>query len=196
MPLFPVIPALLFLAQVPSLPCDLADYIEEIQRSGATESARGNLDIIARILVGETILTFQEDAESLQVGARYSNAFCFKPGMSPEELSLAREASRRKTAPVLAVLRRAADTDQSGFVSTKEGVELRRIFEFGVKLAFVSTGGRSDKAERSRLLEVSESEFETCLKSYQQLSSGLARIPDITIPQVPAALSSPRPKAP
>lgn len=191
MPLVPTVLATLVLAQATPVSADLAAYIEEIRQSGCTESASSELQGVADILVGGTVLTFPKDPSGQTYGNSYrsSEDSCPLPGPSspkPEALRTDRERTRRA---VLSRLRVVADTDHSGFVSTIEGSHLRRVYEFGAKAAFLTSQEGKKKADLLNLLHVSESELGSLASEYRALAASLSGLLNLTLPEIPAELS-------
>jgi len=182
--------AVRILAQAAPVPADLAEYLEEIKRSGASESARSALEMVATMVLGETILTFPKDAESGEYGMRYGNktSSCPTRELSAEEKARLQADWDRRLQPVFRVLREAADKDLSGFVSTAEGSELRRVYEFGAYLSFLAEHETHDKARLCELLHVSPQRFDSSLASYRALVPKLYGMPGVTVPMVPAEL--------
>ncbi|MCU0290865.1 MAG: hypothetical protein MUF10_02605 [Thermoanaerobaculaceae bacterium] len=191
MPLVPTLLATLVLAQATPVPADLAAYFEEIRLAGCTESASDSLEMVAGILVGETVLTFPRDPSGRTYGNYYrsSEDSCPLPGPSspkPEALRTDRERTKRA---VLSRLRVVADTDHSGFVSTIEGSHLRRVYEFGAKAAFLTSQEGKKKADLLDLLHVSESELGSLTTEYRHLAVQLSGLQSLTLPEIPAEWS-------
>lgn len=188
MPLVPTLLATLVLAQATPVPADLAAYIEEIRQSGCTESAGSELQGVAGILVGETILTFPRDPSGRTYGNSYrsSEDSCALPGpSSPKPEALRTDRERTKQA-VLSRLRVVADTDHSGFVSTNEGSHLRRVYEFGAKAAFLTSQEGRKKADLLDLLHVSEAELGSLSAEYRDLAASLSGLSNLSLPEIPA----------
>jgi hypothetical protein len=82
----PVLFALLHLAAPQQLPCDLEAYIEEIKQAGATEGAKGSIDMVVSIMVGDELLEFPKNSETGEYGNSYRSASCLKPGLSNSTL--------------------------------------------------------------------------------------------------------------
>lgn len=187
MPLVPVLVSTLVLAQATPVPADLAAYFEEIRQAGCTESARDSLEMVAGILVGDTILSFPMDPSGRTYGNYYrsSEDSCPLPDPSsprPEALQTDRERTKHA---VLGRLRVVADTDRSGFVSTNEGSHLRRVYEFGIKAAFLTSQEGRNRADLLDLLHVSESELGSLSAEYRALAASLSGLSDLTLPSIP-----------
>lgn len=148
-------------AGIPPVPADIsAHMMEEVRRAGMTESSRSDLLMVAGIMVGGTVVEFPSDPATGGYGRAYRSTSCPAPGLSAQaRAKLAREVAVRRE-PVIKRLREVADTDRSGFVSTSEGWELRRTFEFGVQLAALVSREGTDRAKLCKLMNVSPAEFE------------------------------------
>lgn len=157
-------------------PPDLAAYIAEVRAAGATEDAQGALEMVTSIIAGDSLLEFRK-GESGEYGNSYSNATCMKPGLSSEEMASLRKEAADRRAPVLKALRHFADTDGSGFISSKEGWSVRRTFEFGAKLSFLVEKEGRDKDRLCKLLHVGASEFDASVERYSALVKALAGVP-------------------
>jgi hypothetical protein len=172
------------------MPPDLAAHIEELKKNGATESAYGDLLMIAGILVGDTILSFPKDPITGEYGMSYRNkvSYCPRPGLPSSELATMRAEAEKRIRPVLDRLRKIADADHSGFVSTAEGSHLRRVFEFGARLAAVAEHEGHEQPQLQKILHVSPEDFASLLSSYRELVVRLADLHGLSIPVVPASL--------
>jgi hypothetical protein len=175
-------------AQEDGMPADLAAYMQEIRDSGMTEDARGAISMVAGILVGETTLSFPKDEKSGQYGNSYSSAFCLKPGLPQSEIARIRQEAAQKKAPVIARLKVIADSDCSGFVSSKEGRELRSVVEFGLKLAFLLKNEGPDVAKLQKLLHISPEAFSAKVTAYCRVVAQLSDLPSVHAPSIPISL--------
>ncbi len=172
----------------PPQPADFVAYMEEARRAGMTEDARDNLNMVAGIMVGSTVVEFPRDPASGGYGRAYRSTSCPAPGLSAEaRAKLDREWAARRE-PVVTRLREVADADRSGFVSTREGWELRRTFEFGVQLAALVPREGADRARLCKLMNVVPAEFDQRLAAYAALVRAFA---GLEVPFLPAAAAVP-----
>lgn len=180
------------LSQALSIPPDLAAHIEELKKNGATERAYGDLLMVAGILVGDTILSFPKDPSTGEYGMSYRNrvSYCPRPGLPRSELASMSTEAEQRIRPVLDRLRKIADADHSGFVSTAEGSYLRRAFEFGARLADVAEHEGYEQPRLREILHVSPEDFASLLSSYRELVVRLADLHGLSIPVVPASLGA------
>jgi hypothetical protein len=121
-----------FVAGILSVACcasaesDLDEYVSSIRRSGMSEGAAGDVRTVASILSGSS--TFR--------AMRTEDGTLGRSHGSPDDSNLGgerlKEVRARRAAKHEAwteYLKERADTDGSGFVSTKEGWDLRRRIE-------------------------------------------------------------------
>lgn len=184
--------SLVLLPQDVDIPADQAAYIQQIRDSGMTEDARSAIEMVAAILVSDTILSFPKDEKSGEYGNSYSSASCLKPGLPQSEVARIRQEQVQKRAPVIARLKSIADSDCSGFVSSKEGWELRSVVQFGLKLAFLVKAEGPDIAKLQKLLHVSPGAFSAKLTAYRLIVAQLSDIPSVYMPSIPLSLGDAR----
>jgi hypothetical protein len=111
---------------------DLDEYISSIRQSGMSESAAGSVRMVAGILSGSTTFRATPTPDG-SVGRSYGSPE--NPDLRREEkfkILRTREANREAWTEFL---KDYADTDDSGFVSTPEGMALRRQVETGLVAA-------------------------------------------------------------
>jgi len=108
---------------------DLDEYISSIRQSGMSESAAGSVRMVAGILSGSTTFRATPTPDG-SVGRSYG---------SPEDSQLRWEEKVKVRTTRVAnaeawteFFKDQADTDGSGFVSTQEGMALRRQVETGL----------------------------------------------------------------
>lgn len=158
----------------PPQPADFVAFVEEARRAGMTEDARDNLNMVAGIMVGGTVVEFPRDPVSGGYGRAYRSTSCPAPGLAAEaRAKLDREWAARRE-PVVTRLREVADADRSGFVSTSEGWELRRTFEFGVQLAALVPREGTDRVRLCKLMNILPAEFDQRLAAYAALVRAFA----------------------
>ncbi len=167
----------------PPMPADLAAYVEEIRAAGMTGEARSSLLAVSTAISGENTITFPKDAASGQYGNHYrSNGVYHRP--SAEELARMRQIAADRERLVTPRLRALADRDGSGFVSTREGSEFRRMFEFGLKAAFIISAENPSLERLCTLLNVTPSEASVLAAEYERVRSDLADVATVPIPSL------------
>jgi hypothetical protein len=180
-----ILAALPLVAEPKADPPDFLAYVEEIRKAGETEEAQSALLSVAVIMVGDSILEFPKDPKTGEYGKSYHSTSCFLPGLSREErLKALKETSTRRE-PVLRRLREFADADHSGFVSTREGWEVRRTFEFGAELSALVPKEGTDRSVLCKLLHVTPAEFDELLKKYSSLAKAFSGMTVRCLPAVP-----------
>ena len=113
---------------------DFEKYIDEIRKSGMSESAASDVRAAADLLGGGSTFKASRTPEGYICGA-FSGNMCFVPTKDERLLEKQRALRERINAKVDAwakFLQKQADTDSSGFGSTDEGRVLRREVEMGL----------------------------------------------------------------
>ena len=166
-----------------AMPADLAAYVEEIRAAGMTGEAKSSLLTVSTAISGENTITFPKDAASGQYGNHYrSNGVYHKP--SADELARMRQVAADRERLITPRLRALADRDGSGFVSTREGSEFRRMFEFGLKAAFILSVENPGLERLCTLLNVTPSEASVLAAEYERVRSDLADVATVPIPSL------------
>jgi len=113
---------------------DFEKYIDEIRKTGMSESAASDVRTAADLLGGGSTFRATRTPEGY-VGRSYSGNMCFlrtKDERLLEKQRTLREKINAKVDAWAKFLQKQADTDGSGFVSTDEGRVLRRRVEMGL----------------------------------------------------------------
>lgn len=118
-------------------PADFLAYVEEIRKAGMTGFAAGEIQAVAGIRTGETLLRFQETDTPGEYARSYMGTSCALPGADKGRVAQLQAALRKKTEEDAEALKPYADLDGSGFVSTEEGISFRDLIEFGYLGAFI-----------------------------------------------------------
>jgi hypothetical protein len=150
-----------------------------------TEDAAGSLRSAASMLAGATVFKASRGPDG-SVGRSYTSASCFVPTSDPalrEKQAALRREIEGKVARWTEFLKKQADTDSSGFVSTQEGSAMRRRVEMAYIAAQVSipTADELAKAiseERAALL--GDIEAYAKLKS-EAVKQGLEGMPEVPV---------------
>ncbi|HYN21997.1 MAG TPA: hypothetical protein VE078_13640 [Thermoanaerobaculia bacterium] len=175
------------------LPADLREYIDQIKASGMSESAAGNLRMVAAAEAGEMVIVIEKDETGKYIGASYESKFCAKPGLSGELLAKLQEEQKKAEELSLKELERikkVADLDGSGFISTAEGGQVRDLYFFAKFVQeFASDGVRDGNriAERSGM---PVARFRQKLEAYAGMKGYLfPELPALTFPEAAATLT-------
>lgn len=118
-------------------PPDLAACLESIRDQGMSEMARSQLIDISGMVLGHHTLEYIEDPESGRFWQRFTSNLCPLPGTDPEELASLQKTRTAESDSLIALLRPLADSDESGFVSTAEALEMNETYRFGLLLRAV-----------------------------------------------------------
>jgi hypothetical protein len=159
---------------------DFEEHVASIRDSGMTERARGDVRMMASILAGTS--TFEaRRAPDGSVGHSYG-------GPGPDGSAPNQEQRRTRAAAQEAwndFLKTQADTDQSGFVSTKEGYELRRRVELALVADQLNI--RSVK-ELAKIQPQFAQEGQEDLAAYSALRAEAVKAGLIGMPALPSGL--------
>jgi hypothetical protein len=169
--LLPVIAvgALAFAACYHRSPPELADYLEKIRASGMSEGAESSLRMIASLRIGQTLLTFEKEAETGLYGRTYTSGTCPRPGMTPEQLEALKKTTLESSQKEMDRLKPLADLDHSGFITTEEGARFRSIVEFGIEAAYICQHEPCTPASVSHALGIAKPAFSDLLSRYQDV---------------------------
>jgi hypothetical protein len=148
---------------------ELAGYLEKIRASGMSEGAESSVRMVASIRVGQTLLTFDKEAETGRYDRLYRSGSCPLPGATPAQLEAWKKRTLEGTQKELARLKPLADLDRSGFVTTEEGAQFRRIFEFGVETAYICQHEPCTPTSVSHAFGLATPTVSDLLSSYQDL---------------------------
>ena len=88
--------------------------------------------------------------------------------------------------PVIAKLKLLAGTDHSGFVTSREGSDLRHAVELGLKTLFLSQNVTTDLARLAKLIGKKEEDLRSALRTYERVFEGLGASRDIVKPLPPS----------
>ena len=166
-------------------PADLQEYLARIRDTGMSEWARGDLSVVAGILLGQTILDFRKDDSTGRLWPGYMSAICPNPNTDASEeaqrhrrLGAEREALVRQLKPF-------ADTDSSGFVSTREGAVFRDLIEFGYLATYAAQMDGATVQAIARASALSEGDVTERLSAYREMAARMAAASIKPIPAVP-----------
>ena len=166
---------------------DLCEYLDNIQRRGMSETATSHLFGMAAIRLGQSTLTFAPYEQTGRYWPSYQSNTCPVPGTHPDtlavrqhELTVARDAE-------MALLRPLADSDGSGFVSTKEAGAFRTVFEFGMLLAQISRDEDFSRTKALLATGLDDETFDQSLAAYNEIrkratADGIPGFPELAIP--------------
>lgn len=130
---------------------DFEKYVESVRKAGMTERASGDVRMIAGILAGGSTFKAMRAPDG-NVGRSYSSNMCFVPTKDAALLakqSALRQKLQAKEDVWKQFLQKRADADDSGFVSTEEGSEMRRIVEMGLVAAQLGIDNLDELAKAS-----------------------------------------------
>lgn len=167
-------------------PKDMDDYIAEIRKTGMSEMARAHVRTVAGILAGTTLLEYRTDPANGRYWPSYRSTTCPNPNAGPDEVDEWTQLRLSEAAQLTLALQPFADFDGSGFVSSSEGYDFRRLFEFGCLVVKVKEeeGPIPEAIARASGMDVDE--IEERIAEYEALSvkialAGATRFPSIAL---------------
>ncbi|MBU1701801.1 MAG: hypothetical protein KJ970_15130 [Candidatus Eisenbacteria bacterium] len=168
---------------------DFEAYIATIRESGMTETAQSQVRMVASIRTGLSVLSFPKNEEEESYFMQYLSGSCPNPEATPDEIQLWRASLYAKLEPEYQELRRLADADQSGFVSTEEATRLRNMYEFGVMVTFVFDNTRQDIPATARGLGLTVEQLRSRLVEYEEYCHSLGAAYEDVMPDADAVMA-------
>ncbi|HEV8699808.1 MAG TPA: hypothetical protein VGV60_00890 [Candidatus Polarisedimenticolia bacterium] len=165
-------------------PADFQTYVAQVQKLGMTESAQGDLSMVANIRTGGTLLTFVKDDLTGTYERSYMGTACPVPGANLERVKEWQTELQKRVERDMPILRQLADRDASGFVSTAEGREFRELFEFGYLAAQIVKSEAAPTSVLARSGRVAEHEVAARVAEYNRLANRLNQSSEFTVPVV------------
>jgi hypothetical protein len=154
-------------------PADLVRHVERIREQGMTEAAREDLDVVASIRTGATLLRFVEGETPGEYLLDFSGTSCNLPEAEHGRVAQLQVALRKATLEDRDFLRVHADGDGSGFVSTVEGSEFRELIELGYMAAWMIHENGASLDRIAVAASVSPDEIEAKIDRYNRLAERL-----------------------
>jgi hypothetical protein len=149
-------------------PSDLERYMEERRAAGMTEEAEMNLGSIADVRSGGTFLTYQKRPDGTY-SRLYMSTTCARPGADPKKLAAFRRQIEERMAIELQPLKKLADANGSGFVSTREGVGTRDLIEFAWEVTYLADHEGRDRRRLAHAMGLTPTTFDQTLRDYRNL---------------------------
>lgn len=112
-------------------PADYLEYIKSVRDIGMGGEALMAVRSIASITSGGSTLTYEAGEDCSSYIPRFASTSCPPRNADPAAVAATQAADRERLATEVQRLRPVADADGSGFVSTAEAAEFRRLIEFG-----------------------------------------------------------------
>ena len=165
-------------------PPDFQAYMLEVRKLGMTESASGDLSMVANIRTGGLLLTFPKDEITGAHGASYQSTACPVPGADARITRQWQAELQMRAELDMEILRKHADRDGSGFISTAEGSEFRKLVEFGYLAAQIVESDAASTTEVARAARLSVEQVEARVAQYNALARRLNESSQFKIPLV------------
>ena len=165
-------------------PLDFQAYVAEVRKAGMTESAKDDLSMVASIRTGGTLLTFQKDKMTGSCDFSYTGTACPVPGADPEAVRQRQTELQHRVERDSEILRKHADVDRSGFVSTAEGREFRNLIEFGYLAAHIVESEGATAADIARAARLATDETVARVAKYNDLARQLNGASEFQVPLV------------
>jgi Tfp pilus assembly protein PilP len=150
-------------------PPDLASYLNQIRATRMSEGAASALRMVASLRSGQTLLEYQKDGDSGRYWPSYASTSCPNPKVDLAEAKRRAETLERQIEQGIEALRPIADLDHSGFVSTQEGDDFRRVVEFGYLAAKVQADGGAGIAAVANAAGVDVATTQETLRRYREI---------------------------
>jgi hypothetical protein len=154
-------------------PPDMQFYFKGIRKSGMSERAYTTLEWIASARAGTVAPVCQRDPNTGAYQVIYISAYCMSPYANRDSVRAQDDRRGRLQDQELERLKKIADSDHSGFVSTPEALALQSLFELGWKFPKVLDDEHGDSTMIYFRMAMSPRELRETLGSYRQLSAKL-----------------------
>jgi hypothetical protein len=159
---------------------DFDTYVEQIRKTGMSESASNALRMVARVLSGASAFKATHAANGT-IGRAY-DSMTFPPTLGEKLL----EEQRAKLDAWMKLLQKQADRDGSGFVSTEEGYALQRMVETGLIAAQL---GITDADELAKAVFKNRAGAVADIAAYSRLLAAAAQQGLEGLPGLPPGLA-------
>ncbi len=113
---------------------EMEQYLDHVRATRMSEVAFDRLNDIALYSVGRRGLDFQKDGVTGRYIYRFYQVNRPKPAANNTKCAEMQAAQDAEQERIVEALHEVADTDSSGFVSTKESKRLLDAFDFGIAL--------------------------------------------------------------
>jgi hypothetical protein len=156
----------------------------EVRKLGMTESASGDLSMVANIRTGGSLLIFPKDEITGAYGRSYQGTACPIPGADPEVTRQWQAEVQKRVERDMEILRKHADRDGSGFISTVEGREFRDLVEFGYLAAHIAESDAASATDVARAARLTAEQVEERVAQYNAVARRLNELSQFKIPLV------------
>jgi hypothetical protein len=146
-------------------PSDLKSYLEERRAAGMTDGAEMYLKSIAAVRSGARTLTYQKEPDGTY---SYRSAWA-RPSTDPKQLAALKGELEKKVATELPPLKKLADADGSGFVSTPEGKGTYDLIAFAWEVTYIAGREGRDRRQLAHIMGLTPATFDQTLRDYRNL---------------------------
>lgn len=165
-------------------PPDMQEYIQKIRTDGVSEHAYTELYTISSVLLGQNMFYFHKVDSTGRLWPGLMSTTCRNPNADPSEEAVEERRLKTEVESLTIRLKPFADSDGSGFVSTREARSFRELLEFGALAAHVvETGGVTLKAI-AKASGLAEKDVDEKLSAYRHLADRMARASMKPLPAV------------
>ena len=166
-------------------PPDLQKYIADVREHGMTDYARGDLNTVASIRTGGMILTFEKEEATGSFSQGYmGTGGCPLKGADQKGLKEKQAKLQEKNDRDMVILRKYADSDGSGFVTTAESREFKDLVEFGYLAAHVVESETTATAVLARARRLAPDQVVARIAKYNELAKRLNESSEFKSPLV------------
>ncbi len=162
---------------------DFDQYVASIRGQGMTEMALSSLQMIAAIRTRQMLVAFEKDADSGFYIRDYTPVNCGLPGVAPEKVAALKKQEQELIAHEVDRIRRLADADGSGFVTTEEGRAFRDYYETALLAAHICEHDTCTLEALAAGLRQPKARIEESLAGYTAIRQRAAaeRLPDFPV---------------
>ncbi len=159
----------------------MVKYFDSIRQWKMSESAWTTLLALADARAGLSSLVC-EQGRPYRVS--YSTASCYRSQAPRDSVQADLKRKADLANAEFLVLQRLADTDSSGFVSSPEAIQLKRLIEFGAQFPVVVQTERADTNLVLFCMSMNRRDLEATLADYRNLSNKLVALGREPLPTV------------
>jgi hypothetical protein len=165
---------------------DYENYLAQIRETKMSEMAKGDLETIASILLGQISLSCVKDKPTGFYVMQFRGTSCTLPKADEATVKKLAEENQKAMEDEAKKLKPIADADSSGFVSTEEAYEFRTLVELGYQISTITSQEGNNFEAVVKGTGLSKGELSRKLQAYallikKMVSAGLKPPPEIVL---------------